>query len=93
MEVGRDERLSGLPADESWPQALAPRKRRGGWKSDRRSADKTTIVQSTLLSRLVVLLLGESVPEPESLVTCTGDDSLSLWTHRKIEYAVRVPRQ
>ena len=38
----------------------------------------------------MVLLLRKRVPEPQSFVTRTCHDRLTLWAHRKIENAVCV---
>ena len=58
-----------------------------------RSTNETAVVQPTLLFRLVILLLREGVPEPESLVACASHDGFSLWTHREVQNTMGVTSQ
>ena len=49
-----------------------------------------SIIESTLLSGLMVLLLRERVPEPERLVASTGNNGLAFGTHREIQNTMRM---
>ena len=57
------------------------------------STNETAVVQPTLLFRLVILLLREGVPEPESLVAGASHDGFSLWTHREVQNTMGVTSQ
>jgi hypothetical protein len=55
------------------------------------SADHAPIVHTAEASSALLLL--ESVPETERLVTSTRDDDLAIGTHGKIEYTVGMAGQ
>ena len=55
--------------------------------------DELSVVQSAFLPNISLLLLWECAPEPERLVSSTGDDRLAIRTHRQIQHSMCMPAQ
>ncbi len=68
-------------------------KDRREWYCEAALPDEPSVVQTTFALRRMVVLLGKRVPETERFIARASDNSLSVWTHGKIQDTVSVSRK